>query len=170
MAGQGQLGAWPGLFRGGLLRVSRRQPIERAELAGCFDLVGFSYYATLGVWAGQLAHYPPGAPRSPSATVSGPTGTGVDNYEWLHGFNVSFGLIDHDRTPSRELSHPPGCGDSPPGQRNPSKLKWRLRRAFARVRIAALASAGWRYPQADTNSGRLTSTGPATPRRTQDPS
>ena len=23
--------------------------------------------------------------------------TGVDNYEWLHGFDVSFGIIDGDR-------------------------------------------------------------------------
>jgi hypothetical protein len=23
--------------------------------------------------------------------------TGVDNYEWLHGFDVSFGIIDRDR-------------------------------------------------------------------------
>ena len=23
--------------------------------------------------------------------------TGVDNYEWLHGFDVSFGLFDRDR-------------------------------------------------------------------------
>ena len=24
--------------------------------------------------------------------------TAVDNYEWLHGFDVSFGIIDRDRT------------------------------------------------------------------------
>ena len=23
--------------------------------------------------------------------------TGVDNYEWLHGYDVSFGIIDRDR-------------------------------------------------------------------------
>jgi beta-glucosidase len=23
--------------------------------------------------------------------------TGVDNYEWLHGFDVAFGLVDRDR-------------------------------------------------------------------------
>ena len=25
--------------------------------------------------------------------------TGVDNYEWLHGYDVAFGLFDRDRTP-----------------------------------------------------------------------
>ena len=25
--------------------------------------------------------------------------TGVDNYEWLHGYDVSFGLFDRDRQP-----------------------------------------------------------------------
>jgi len=31
--------------------------------------------------------------------------TGVDNYEWLHGYDVSFGLIDRDRNvrPSAEV-------------------------------------------------------------------
>jgi beta-glucosidase len=31
--------------------------------------------------------------------------TGVDNYEWLHGYDVAFGLIDRDRTvrPSAEV-------------------------------------------------------------------
>jgi beta-glucosidase len=24
--------------------------------------------------------------------------TGVDNYEWLHGYEVAFGIIDRDRT------------------------------------------------------------------------
>jgi beta-glucosidase len=24
--------------------------------------------------------------------------TGVDNYEWRHGFDVSFGIVDRDRT------------------------------------------------------------------------
>ena len=23
--------------------------------------------------------------------------TGVDNYEWLHGYDVAFGIIDRDR-------------------------------------------------------------------------
>ncbi|HEV8063936.1 MAG TPA: family 1 glycosylhydrolase, partial [Acidimicrobiales bacterium] len=33
-----------GLFRDGLLRTPGRPPVERADLAGCFDLLGFSYY------------------------------------------------------------------------------------------------------------------------------
>jgi beta-glucosidase/6-phospho-beta-glucosidase/beta-galactosidase len=47
--------------------------------------------------------------------------TGVDNYQWLHGFNAPYGLIGHDRTPSPELSYTPGSGDSPPDQRKPLK-------------------------------------------------
>ena len=38
-----------GLVRDGVLRVRGRTPIERPDLAGCFDLIGFSYYAAIGV-------------------------------------------------------------------------------------------------------------------------
>ena len=54
-----------GLFRDGVLRVPGRTPVERADLAGAFDLIGFSYYSAIGVRAGQLAVHPPDAPRSP---------------------------------------------------------------------------------------------------------
>jgi len=54
-----------GLFRDGVLRVAGREPIERPDLAGCFDLVGFSYYATLGLAEGRIVTHPPGAPLSP---------------------------------------------------------------------------------------------------------
>jgi beta-glucosidase len=30
--------------------------------------------------------------------------TGVDNYEWLHGYDVPFGLFDRDRTPRESLA------------------------------------------------------------------
>jgi len=152
-------GSWsPGLelFRDGVLRVPGRTPVERPDLAGCFDLVGFSYYAALGVRAGQLAVHPPDAPRSPLGYGIWPDGLGlvldelrstlpgvglliaeygigtdddaerarylergleltrralargcdvrgffhwtaVDNYEWLHGFDVAFGIIDRER-------------------------------------------------------------------------
>ncbi len=145
-----------GLFRDGVLRVEGREPIERPDLAGSFDMVGFSYYATMGVRDGQYTLHPPGADVSPlgygifaeglgivldrlhaelpgtpllvaefgvgtdddavrvdyiarglqvvqDALASGIDvrglfhWTGVDNYEWLHGYDVKFGIIDADR-------------------------------------------------------------------------
>ncbi len=153
-----------GLFRDGLLHVLGRDPVERADLAGCFDLIGFSYYAAMGVAKGALAIHPPEAEVSPlgygiwadgvglvldrlhrelpgtpllvaeygigtaddasraAYLESGLTAvngaiergvdvrglfhwTAVDNYEWLHGHDVRFGIIDRDRTvkPSAEV-------------------------------------------------------------------
>jgi beta-glucosidase len=145
-----------GLFRDGVLRVPGRRPVERPDLAGCFDLLGFSYYATMGVAEGRVVPYPPDAARSPLGYGIDPGGldlvlarlheqvpgtpllvaefgvgtdddgersrylrdgvrivhdaldrgvdirglfhwTAVDNYEWQHGFDVRFGLIDLDR-------------------------------------------------------------------------
>jgi beta-glucosidase len=145
-----------GLFRDGVLRVPGRRPVERPDLAGCFDLLGFSYYATVGVAEGRVVPYPPDAARSPLGYGIDPGGldlvlarlheqvpgtpllvaefgvgtdddgersrylrdgvrivhealdrgvdirglfhwTAVDNYEWQHGFDVRFGLIDLDR-------------------------------------------------------------------------
>ena len=145
-----------GLFRDGVLRVPGRAPVERPDLVGCFDLFGFSYYATMGVARGQVVRYPPDAPVSPLGygiwagglalvldrlakelpgtpllidefgigtdddtqraaylgeglrVVHDALGRGidvrglfhwtaVDNYEWLHGYDVAFGLIDRDR-------------------------------------------------------------------------
>jgi len=145
-----------GLFRDGVLRLPRRPPIERPDLAGAFDLIGFSYYSTIGVRGGALVPHPPEAPRSPlgygiwadglglvlerlhrelpttpllvaeygigtdddlercaylrrglevtaAALAAGIDvrgffhWTGVDNYEWLHGYDVSFGILDRDR-------------------------------------------------------------------------
>lgn len=54
-----------GLYRDGVLRVEGRDPIERPDLAGAFDLIGFSYYACAGFVDGGLALHPPDAPRSP---------------------------------------------------------------------------------------------------------
>jgi beta-glucosidase len=144
------------LFREGVLRVPGRSPVERPDLAHCFDLIGFSYYMTLGVRAGRPTRHPEGAPLSPlgyaiwadglglvldelHAELPGVpllvaeygVGTGddelrarylergleithdaiargidvrgffhwtaVDNYEWLHGYDVAFGIIDRDR-------------------------------------------------------------------------
>jgi beta-glucosidase len=145
-----------GLFRDGVLRLPGREPIERPDLTGSFDLIGFSYYATTGVAAGRVVPYPAGAPLSPlgygiwaeglglvldrlAEAVPGTPllvaeygigtdrdedraeylraglsvvqaalsrgidvrglfhWTGVDNYEWNHGFDVAFGLIGPDR-------------------------------------------------------------------------
>lgn len=145
-----------GLFRDGVLRVPHRAPVTRPDLAGCFDLIGFSYYAAIGVRAGQIAVHPPDAELSPLGYGIWAAGLGVvlaalhselpgvplliaeygigtdddtlrtrylargveiahaaiangidvrgffhwtavDNYEWLHGYNVKFGLIDRDR-------------------------------------------------------------------------
>jgi beta-glucosidase len=147
-----------GLFRDGVLRVPGRAPVERPDLAGAFDIIGFSYYSTFGVRKGTFSPYPADAPISPlgygisadglrlvlerlHAEVSGTPilvaeygigteddtvraqylrdglritneaisrgidirgffhWTGVDNYEWLHGYDadVAFGIIDRDR-------------------------------------------------------------------------
>jgi len=147
---------WVGLIRDGVLRVPGRNPVERPDLVGFADMVGFSYYATMGVRAGKLNVHPPDAPVSPLGygiwadglglvldriheelpgtpllvaeygigtdddSVRAPYvarglvivrealdrgidvrgffhWTAVDNYEWLHGYDVSFGLIDRDR-------------------------------------------------------------------------
>jgi beta-glucosidase len=145
-----------GLFRDGVLRVPGLEPTVRPDLAGSFDLIGFSFYATTGIRQGRMIPYPPDAPVSPLgygiwadglgrvldqlaqelpetpllvAEYGIGTGddsqraaylerglqvtadaiargidvrgffhwTAVDNYEWLHGFDVQFGLIDRDR-------------------------------------------------------------------------
>ena len=66
-----------GLFRDGVLRVLRRDPLRRDDLAGAFDLLGFSYYATVGFRRGAPAAYPDGAPRSPLGYGIHPEGLGV---------------------------------------------------------------------------------------------
>jgi beta-glucosidase len=146
-----------GLFRDGVLQVAGRTPVHRPDLAGSFDLIGFSYYATIGVSHGKVVPYPVDAPTSPlgyhisadglrlvlerlAAEVPGTPllvaefgigtdddavreqylrhglevvhgaiargidvrglfhWTGIDNYEWHLGFDVSFGILDRDRT------------------------------------------------------------------------
>jgi beta-glucosidase len=145
-----------GLFRDGVLETPGRPPLERPDLAGSFDMVGFSYYAAMGIREGKLAVHPPSAPVSPLGYGLWADGVGevlerlhaelpgtpllvaeygigtdddavrtaylerglevvqkairsgidvrglfhwtaVDNYEWLHGFDIHFGLIDGKR-------------------------------------------------------------------------
>jgi len=145
------------LFRDGVLRVRGRDVVERPDLAGSFDMIGFSYYSTIGVRSGRMVPHPPDAPVSPLGYGIWADGlglvldrlasevpntpllvaefgigtdddavraaylarglemvhasldagvdvrglfhwTGVDNYEWLHGFDVSFGIVDPDRS------------------------------------------------------------------------
>jgi beta-glucosidase len=149
--------SWIGLFRDGVLRVQGRDPVVRPDLAGAFDLVGFSYYASVGVAAGKTVPYPTEAPRSPLGYSIWAAGldlvltrlkeqlprtpllvaeygigtdddstraqyltdglqvvqdalsrgvdvrgffhwTAVDNYEWRHGFDVRFGILDATRS------------------------------------------------------------------------
>jgi beta-glucosidase len=145
-----------GLFRDGVLRVPERAPVERADLAGAFDLIGFSYYASIGFREGRPGPQPPDAPRSPLGYAIWADGLGlvlddlraalpgtpllvaeygigtdddaqraaylerglavthaaiargalvrgffhwtaVDNYEWMFGYRVKFGILDRDR-------------------------------------------------------------------------
>ena len=144
------------LFRDGVLRVPGRDPVVRPDLAGSFDLIGFSYYSALGVKEGRVVPHPADVPRSPLGYAIWADGlwhvlrrlhdelpgtpllvaeygigtdddeqraaylrrgleltadalaqgidvrgffhwTGVDNYEWLHGYDVRFGIVDGDR-------------------------------------------------------------------------
>ncbi len=144
------------LFSEGVLRIPGLEPVERADLAGSFDLIGFSFYSTMGIRDGALVPYPADAPVSPLGYAIWADGLGavldrlheivpgtpllvaeygigtsddnqraaylqrglqitsdaiarginvrglfhwtaVDNYEWLHGFDVQFGIIDRDR-------------------------------------------------------------------------
>jgi beta-glucosidase len=144
------------LYRDGVLRVPGLEATQRQDLAGSFDLIGFSYYSTIGIRQGRMVPYPPDAPVSPLGYGIWADGLGrvldrlhqmlpgtpllvaeygigtsddseraaylarglqvtsdaiargidvrgffhwtsADNYEWLHGFDVQFGLMDGDR-------------------------------------------------------------------------
>ena len=165
---------WLDLYRDGVLRVPGRDPVERADLAGSFDIIGFSFYSTLGVREGAIDRFPEEAPISPLgysiwapgldrvlrrlheelpgapllvaeygvgtddddlradylrqglAIVNEAIGrgvdvrglfhwTGVDNYEWLLGHDVHFGIIDRDRNvrPSAKVLQQEAGGAAP---------------------------------------------------------
>ena len=65
-----------GLFRDGVLRVPGRDPVERPDLAEAFDMIGFSYYATMGAKRGAPSSIRPTPSPRRSATASTPTGSG----------------------------------------------------------------------------------------------
>lgn len=155
--------SWIRALRDGVLAVPGTIEEERPEMAGSFDLIGFSYYSAhavyadastgpyptdatitpmgyapwpegLGVVLRRLADELPGRPLLVAECGLGTSGAGtadgarvkylddcigivseaiddgidvrgffhwtaVDNYEWLHGFDVEFGLFDRDRNP-----------------------------------------------------------------------
>jgi len=152
------------LFRDGILQIGDRKPVLRPDLAGSFDMIGFSYYSAHGVRNGKLVAYPETEKISPLGYAIWPDGlelvlnrlkkelpntplilaeygvgtsdenersaylsagldivhmaiaqgidvrgffhwTAVDNYEWLHGYDLQFGIINTDRTtkPSSEV-------------------------------------------------------------------
>jgi beta-glucosidase len=70
-----------GLFRDGVLRVPGREPVDRPDLVGAFDLIGFSYYTCMGFERGRLVVHPADAPVSP-------LGYGI----WADGLRV---VLDH---------------------------------------------------------------------------
>ncbi len=80
-----------GLFRDGVLRIPGREPVERPDLTGCFDLFGFSYYATVGVADGRVVRYPADAPVSP-------LGYGI----WAPGLGLVLDRL-HDQLPGTPL-------------------------------------------------------------------
>jgi len=152
------------LFRDGILQIGDRKPVLRPDLAGSFDMIGFSYYSAHGVRNGKLVAYPETEKISPLGYAIWPDGlelvlnrlkkelpntplilaeygvgtsdenersaylsagldivhmaiaqgidvrgffhwTAVYNYEWLHGYDLQFGIINANRTtkPSSEV-------------------------------------------------------------------
>ena len=65
-----------GLFRDGVLRVPGRDDVQRPDLAGAFDLIGFSYYTCMAFEHGQLVVHPADAPPSSLGYRIWPEGLG----------------------------------------------------------------------------------------------
>ncbi|MCU0268457.1 MAG: family 1 glycosylhydrolase [Acidimicrobiales bacterium] len=151
--------SWIRALRDGVLAVPGRPEREIPEMAGSFDLIGFSYYSAASVYADRsTGPYPTDARVGPMGYAPWPEGlgivlrrladelpgrpllvaecgfgtpddrwrtdllrqslveteraiddgvdvrgffhwTGIDNYEWDHGYDVPFGLFDRDRRP-----------------------------------------------------------------------
>ena len=110
------------MFRDGVLQIGTREAIFRPDLAGCFDMLGFSYYSAHGVRKGQLVAYPEAEKNSPLGYAIWPNGLALvltqlnqelpntplfvaeygvgtsDDHEWLLGYDLQFGIINADRT------------------------------------------------------------------------
>lgn len=172
--------SWIRALRDGVIDIPGRAEEIVPEMAGSFDLVGFSYYSAMSVYADlSTGPYPADARVGPMGYAPWPEGLGivlrrlhdelpgraflvdecgfgtpaadpsqdewrtdllrasldevgraiddgvdvrgffhwtaVDNYEWLHGYDVQFGLFDRDRNPkpSAELAKAYALGTTP---------------------------------------------------------
>ena len=85
-----------------MLRPSRRRTIPGRPLL--IDECGIGTDDDESSAPTYLRRRPREVRATPSPTASTCAGffhwTGVDNYEWRHGFDVAFGLFDRDRNPS----------------------------------------------------------------------
>jgi beta-glucosidase len=68
---------WTRALRDGVLAVPGRAPIELADLAGSFDLIGFSYYFAQTVYADEVGPYPADARMGPMGYAPWPEGLGL---------------------------------------------------------------------------------------------
>ena len=190
--------------------VPGREPIERPDLAGAFDLIGFSYYFDhrrrgrparrpprrtrrvsplgygicadgVGLVLDRLHEELPGhaaarrrvrhrhrrrrrARRLPRARPRGRRTTridrgidvrgffhwtSVDNYEWIHGYDVRFGIIDRDRNvkPSAQVLAREALG---PADRRPTSR----RAERGQPRVDRAAARGWPGPGRGRRCGR----------------
>ena len=68
---------WTRALRDGVLQVPGRAPIELEDLAGSFDLIGFSYYFAQTVYADEWVPYPADARMGPMGYAPWPEGLGL---------------------------------------------------------------------------------------------
>jgi beta-glucosidase len=68
---------WTRALRDGVLQVPGRAPIEIEDMAGSFDLVGFSYYCAQAVYADGLGPYPADARVGPMGYAPWAEGLGI---------------------------------------------------------------------------------------------
>ncbi len=68
---------WTRALRDGVLQVPGRPAIEIPDMAGSFDLVGFSYYCALTMFADDTSPYPADARVGPMGYAPWPEGLGL---------------------------------------------------------------------------------------------
>jgi len=68
---------WTRALRDGVLEVPGRAAIEIGDLAGSFDLIGFSYYSARSVYADGVGPYPADARVGPAGDAPWPEGLGL---------------------------------------------------------------------------------------------